>query len=160
MPEALPATTSPLSLPPCTDNWANQDAVATIKRQLQLLLPGVRVFLDIDDMEVVDELEHYVEASQAMLVLLGSSRYLTSANCQRELNAAQHAALPIIRVHEHDPQKNGTPLVSLRYTATQRLTSQQVSMCTAHVHRTSPPLNLTPCGLLRVSPGEFPLRWR
>ena len=27
-------------------NWANQDVVATIKRQLQLLLPGVQVFLE------------------------------------------------------------------------------------------------------------------
>ena len=27
-------------------NWANQDVVATIKRQLQLLLPSVRVFLE------------------------------------------------------------------------------------------------------------------
>ena len=27
-------------------NWANQDVVATIKRQLQLLLPGVKAFLE------------------------------------------------------------------------------------------------------------------
>ena len=28
-------------------NWDNQDAVAIIKRQLQLLLPGVRVFVSV-----------------------------------------------------------------------------------------------------------------
>lgn len=27
-------------------SWDNQDAVATIKRQLQLLLPGIKVFLE------------------------------------------------------------------------------------------------------------------
>ena len=30
----------------CSHNWQNQDATATIKRQLQLLVPGIRVFLE------------------------------------------------------------------------------------------------------------------
>ena len=34
--------------------WTSgQDQVAVIKRQLQLLLPGIRVFLDVDDMQDV-----------------------------------------------------------------------------------------------------------
>ena len=93
--------------------WDNQDVVATIKRQLQLLLPGVAVFLDVDDLDDISRLEEYVEASAAFLVLLGSPRYLSSANCLRELRAAQSASLPLVRVHEADPAKNGAPLAKL-----------------------------------------------
>ena len=67
--------------------WANQDAAATIKRQLQLLLPGVKVFLDVDDLDSIDQLEAHVEASAAVLILLGSEHYFRSANCLRELAA-------------------------------------------------------------------------
>ncbi len=55
-------------------SWDNQDAVATIKRQLQLMLPGVLVFLDTDDLQSIDELEAYVEASQACLIMHGSAK--------------------------------------------------------------------------------------
>jgi hypothetical protein len=81
-------------------SWDDQDAVHTIKRQLQLLLPGARVFLDVDDLDAVDALEAHVGASAAVLVFLGSARYLSSANCLREVTAAQAAALPLVRVHD------------------------------------------------------------
>lgn len=55
--------------------WANQDVVGMIKRQLQLLVPGVQVFLDVDDLASVDALEEYVQASQTLLVLLGKETY-------------------------------------------------------------------------------------
>lgn len=105
-------------------NWANQDAVATIKRQLQLLLPGVCVFLDVDDLESIDELEEYVEASQAMLVMHGSDKYYASFNCQREIAAAKRLDLPLVRVHETDRNKNGTPLATLKQAASRRLSRQ------------------------------------
>jgi hypothetical protein len=34
-----------------------QDQVAVIKRQLQLMLPGVSIFLDVDDLEDIGALE-------------------------------------------------------------------------------------------------------
>ena len=37
-----------------------QDQCATIKRQLCALLPGVSIFLDVDDLESIDALEEYV----------------------------------------------------------------------------------------------------
>ena len=95
-------------------NWANQDAVATIKRQLQLLLPGVRVFLDVDDLESVDALEEYMRGSQAILILLGSTEYFASRNCVRELAAAAALGLPPMGVHDADVSKNGAPLAALR----------------------------------------------
>ena len=40
--------------------WSTgQDQCATIKRQLCLLLPGVSIFLDVDDLESIDALEEY-----------------------------------------------------------------------------------------------------
>ena len=97
-------------------NWANQDAVATIKRQLQLLLPGVRVFLDVDDLDSIDALEDHVRSSHVVLVLLGSALYFESHNCLRELAAtqAQHETLHPICVHEADASKHGSPLAVLR----------------------------------------------
>ena len=80
-------------------NWDNQDAVATIKRQLQLLLPDVAIFLDVDDLVSIEHLEAHVEQSASMLVLLGSERYFRSANCLRELEAAKARRLRSIRVH-------------------------------------------------------------
>ncbi len=45
--------------------WATgQDQVAVIKRQIQMLLPGASVFLDVDDLRDVGELERYIAESQ------------------------------------------------------------------------------------------------
>ena len=95
-------------------NWDNQDAVATIKRQLQRLLPGVRIFLDVDDLESVDALEAYVHDSAVVLILLGSVRYFKSTNCLREVSAAKENGRPLVLVHEADAQKNGSPLEVLK----------------------------------------------
>ena len=65
MPRGRPLTARVLPLRTGSHNWANQDAVHTLKRQLQLLLPGVRVFLDVDDLERVDDLKAYVASSGA-----------------------------------------------------------------------------------------------
>jgi hypothetical protein len=45
--------------------WSSgQDQVANIKRQLMLLLPGVDVFLDVDNLDSIDNLEKHIDASQ------------------------------------------------------------------------------------------------
>jgi len=93
-------------------NWANQDAVHTIKRQLQLLLPTIRAFLDVDDLDNVDALEAHIAASTAVLVFLGSPQYFASKNCLRELAASQ--STPLVRVHDADETKGGAPLDILR----------------------------------------------
>ena len=87
---------------------------ATIKRQLQLLVPNMCIFLDVDNLESIDELEAYVEASAMLLVLLGSPKYFYSANCLRELRAAKTHELPLVCVHDSDPTKHGGPLADLR----------------------------------------------
>ena len=95
-------------------DWDNQDAVAIIKRRLQLLLPGVRIFLDVDDLQSTDDIERCVGSSACVLVLLGSPKYFTSANCMREIGAAEHHGLPLILVHDSDPSKVCSSLAELR----------------------------------------------
>jgi len=94
--------------------WSSgQDQVAVIKRQLQLLLPGVQIFLDVDDLEEIGRLEDYVDASHAILCFL-SRGYFFSANCLRELDEARRLSKQLILVHEANPQRGGVGLDVLR----------------------------------------------
>merc|ERR1719424_1838558 len=88
--------------------WSTgQDQCAVIKRQLQLLLPGVVIFLDVDD------LEGYVRATGVMLFFL-SKNYFTSRNCLREVKATIDEQLPLVLVHEQQVEKGGGPLEMMR----------------------------------------------
>ena len=94
--------------------WASgQDQVANIKRQLQLLLPGVRIFLDVDDLDSIDNLEKHIEASQCILVFL-SKGYFFSRNCLREIRHAMECKKPIVLVHEVDLNKGGMKIEELK----------------------------------------------
>jgi hypothetical protein len=97
-------------------SWDNQDTAANIKRQLQLLLPAVRCWLDIDDLQHISELEACVGRSASLLVLLSSPKYFASHNCLRELRAAVTAGKPLLRVHDGDVSKRGAPIAELRAT--------------------------------------------
>ena len=51
--------------------WSSgQDQVATIKRQLQLVLPGTRGFLDVDDLDDIERLDEYVATTGLMLLFV------------------------------------------------------------------------------------------
>ena len=50
-----------------SDRWLCPQ-VAVIKRQLQLCLPGVRVFLDVDDLVDISALETYIAQSALRVV--------------------------------------------------------------------------------------------
>ena len=61
--------------------WSTgQDQNATMKRQLCLLLPGVAIFLDVDDLVDIGALERYIEESQA-ISLFCSKGYFLSRSC-------------------------------------------------------------------------------
>ena len=94
--------------------WSNQYVCATIKRQLQLLLPGVRVFIDVEDLKSVDALEEYVKASAVVLIMLGSPRYFHSKNCLTEVTTSQRQSKPLCLVHDSDLDNNGAPLDVLK----------------------------------------------
>jgi hypothetical protein len=81
-----------------------QDQCANIKRQLCLLLPGVSVFLDVDDLEDIGALETYVEQSANIMIFV-SKGYFKSKNCIREAQCTVAKAKPITLVH--DPVRGG-----------------------------------------------------
>jgi hypothetical protein len=89
-----------------------QDSAALIKRQLQLLLPGCRIFLDVDDLLSMDMLEAHVRDSACITIFL-SRTYFLSANCQKELSEALRANKPLSLVHEADVSKGGAPLYAI-----------------------------------------------
>jgi len=94
--------------------WSTgQDAVAGIKRQLQRLLPAIRVFLDVDDLENIGDLEKYVDQSAVILIFL-SKGYFKSKNCLREVVATIEQKKPYLFVQEADPAKGGGTLDMLK----------------------------------------------
>ena len=94
--------------------WSSgQDQVAIIKRKLQLLIPGIQVFLDVDDLKEIGDLESYIKSSQCVLIFL-SKGYFSSANCLREYDSTLSDAKPIVLVHEKAPQRGGATLDVLR----------------------------------------------
>ena len=92
--------------------WSTgQDQCATIKQRLCLLLPGVHVFLDVDDLEDIGELEGYVRRSQVIMIFV-SKGYFVSVNCLREARCAVAEAKPLALVH--DPVRGGAALDFIR----------------------------------------------
>ena len=76
--------------------WSSgQDQVATIKRQLQLLLPGISAFLDVDNLDDASQIERHVAESQTFLVFL-SKGYFFNKNCMRELDQALDLDIPLM----------------------------------------------------------------
>ena len=88
-----------------------QDQARAIKAQLAALIPGLRVFLDVDDLSDIGALEEHVDGSDVVIVFLAGSNgdeersdYMRSANCVRELRQAIERKKRIVFVLETDPQ--------------------------------------------------------
>jgi len=92
---------------------SGQDQVAVIKRQLQLCLPGVSIFLDVDDLLDVSALESYIEKSAVVLIFL-SKGYFFSKNCLREVRCSEQNDKPLVLVNEADLSKGGIALKDSR----------------------------------------------
>ncbi|EOD07315.1 hypothetical protein EMIHUDRAFT_198748 [Emiliania huxleyi CCMP1516] len=90
-----------------------QDQTHTVVRQLQLLLPGVRIWLDVDNLEDVGRLEESVADAMTFLVFL-SAGYFKSFNCRRELYAALASNRPFIPIFEADAAKGGASIEALQ----------------------------------------------
>ena len=123
-------------LPPFNRS-TGQDAVAVIKSEMQLLLPSIRVFLDVrrqgmvhrrpavlseglpvpaqvDDLDDIGALESYIGRSQVILFFL-SKGYFRSKNCLREIRSSLEKGKPIILVQEADPAKGGGSIEASSY---------------------------------------------
>ena len=88
-----------------------QDQARAIKAQLAALIPGLRVFLDVDDLSDIGALEEHVDGSDVVIVFLAGSNgdeersdYMRSANCVRELRQAIERKKRMVFVLETDPQ--------------------------------------------------------
>jgi hypothetical protein len=92
--------------------WGSgQDATHTLARQMQLLLPFVQVWLDVDNLENIDILDKEV-AKAVVLVVFASKGYFKSKNCRKELYAALHQKKPIVVIL--DTEKSGSLYDELR----------------------------------------------
>ena len=90
--------------------WSSgQDQMAVMKRSLQRLLPGSAIFLDVDDLEDIGDLESYVKRSSRVLIFL-SKGYFQSRNCLREARAVVARGKPISLCWESDVNKGGLSL--------------------------------------------------
>jgi hypothetical protein len=72
-----------------------------ITRELQLFLPGLKVWLDVDELQDISKLEESV-AESAVFILYYSKGYFKSRNCRREIYAAAKLGKPIILIYEGD----------------------------------------------------------
>ena len=90
-----------------------QDQVAAVKRQLVLLVPGVSIFLDVDDLEDINSLERYIDETAVVLMFL-SKGYFQSRNCLREVVATVAKHKPLVLLWEPDATKGGAPIEALK----------------------------------------------
>ena len=102
--------------------WATGQAMThVISRKLQLLLPGLKVWLDVDSLHDISLLEESVK-STAIFVLYYSEGYFESRNCRREIYAAIKFNKPIILIFSGE----GAVLNTMREECSQHCDSDKV----------------------------------
>ena len=89
-------------------HWGTgQDQMRVVKQRLLEVLPGARIFLDVDEPGFeIGDLESYVARSRAVLVFC-SRGYFQSKNCMRELRAAVASGKPLIALLEPEAGHGG-----------------------------------------------------
>ena len=93
-----------------------------IKARLRQLVPGFKVFLDVDDLRDTDSLEAYIEVSDAVIVFLAGSfstdgqqsDYFRSSNCLKEFRHAVTTGKRLALVLETDAQHGGVTMETHR----------------------------------------------
>ena len=63
-----------------------QDSCRVIKQRLLEMIPGVRIFLDVDDLEEIGDLEGYIMRSHTVLIYL-SAGYSASKNVRARIRS-------------------------------------------------------------------------
>jgi len=76
-----------------------QDKAHKIAKMIQILLPGLKIWLDVDELQFMAQLEKSVGDS-AIFLLFYSEGYFRSLNCRREVYSAVCQNKPIIVVYE------------------------------------------------------------
>lgn len=86
-----------------------QDQMRIIKQRLLEMMPDLKCFLDVDDLEEIGDLEGYIDRTLAILVYC-SSGYFKSKNCMRELVSSTVKLKPIISLVDTDGSRGGLTL--------------------------------------------------
>ena len=103
--------------------WGSgQDKARAIKAQLTMLIPGLRVFLDVDDLTDIGALESLIDATDVVVVFLAGSTedgveisdYMRSRNCLRELRQSVVAKKRLVFVRETDQQHGAVSMAAHR----------------------------------------------
>ena len=82
--------------------WSTgQEKAQKMARLLQLFLPGVKIWIDVDELEYTDQLEESVNES-VVFVIFYTEGYFESLNCRREIYAAVRGKKPVIIVYEDE----------------------------------------------------------
>jgi len=80
--------------------WSTgQDKTHALVRKLQLHLPGIKIWLDVDNLSNIEDLETSVKES-AVFILMYTDGYFKSRNCQREISEAARLGKPVIIVYD------------------------------------------------------------
>ena len=77
------------------------------------MCPTAKIFLDVDDLSDIQQLEAYIEASACVLAFI-SRGYFASKNCLRELQASKCHEKAMILVYEPLHKRGGGQLQELR----------------------------------------------
>ena len=86
-----------------------QDQMRIVKQRLLEMVPDLVIFLDVDDLEEIGDLEGYIDRTTAVLVYC-SKGYFTSKNCMRELVSSTLKQKPIIALIDPDASRGGLSL--------------------------------------------------
>ena len=98
------------------DNWfhiflshvwgTGQDQMRIVKTRLLDMIEDLKVFLDVDDLEDISDLEGYIDRTVTMFIYC-SKGYFESKNCMRELVATFKKKKPVIAVMDLDLTRGG-----------------------------------------------------
>ena len=83
-----------------------QDQARVLRQRLQMVVPGLRVWLDVEDLTDISALEEAVDASWTLLILV-TAGYFQSKNCMRELVRCVETGTPRIAVVEREEAHGG-----------------------------------------------------
>ena len=90
--------------------WSTgQDQMRIIKQRLLEMMPDLSIFLDVDDLEDISDLEGYVDRS-AMILIFCSKGYFQSKNCMREIRSCTEKGKPMIAVLDPDSSSGALSL--------------------------------------------------
>jgi len=90
-----------------------QDQMRIVKQRLLEMIPDLDVFLDVDDLEEIGDLQGYIERTHTVLIFC-SKGYFQSKNCMVELSATVMKAKPIVALVDPDASRGGLSKEQIR----------------------------------------------